>query len=337
MINVNIDGDIYLISDIHANLNLFKTSIKNLDLTKDHLFILGDLIEKGKDNIKTLDFLIDLLEKYPNNVHILKGNCDLVFDKFRGKIDNDLLRKYSLKLGNTILNEFLEGINIDINNIDDYTPYILEIQKKYKKYYDFIDSLPLDILINDSIYLTHADFLESDNKGLIKKEDFLTNYKLNIVGHMPVMMYKKIPSLDPILINNVLYIDGGNNVVRFGGLNLVKLNLNSLKFTFKTFTNYPEVLVVENQEKSGNLYIPQKTKVDSYIDKGSYFQVYINRNKLYVESSNLVDYTYAYDALDIFLPLKKGEKVKLVKQCDDICFVLKDNICFLAYTKKLNL
>lgn len=337
MIKLNIKGDIYLISDIHANLSLFKESIKGLDFSRDYLFVLGDLIEKGEENIKTLDYLIELTKKYLGHIYILKGNCDLVVDKLRGKIDNELLRKYSLKLGHTILNEFLEGINVDINSVLDYTKYIDIIKVKYKKYYDFIDSIPLSILINDNILLTHADMSESDSKDLIKKEDFYKDYKLNIVGHMPVMMYKKLPSLDPCKIDNVLYIDGGNNVVRFGGLNLVKLNLDTLEYEYKTFTFYKDVIVKEDQIEKGNRYIPKKTKVESYIDKGSYYIVEINGEDLYVEKENLVDKMYAYDATNIFLPLIKGEIVKLVKVCDDLCFILKDNTCSLTYSKNLNL
>ena len=337
MLKLNLKGDIYLISDIHANLSLFKESIKELDLTTNYLFVLGDLIEKGEENIKTLDYLIDLINKYEGHIYIVKGNCDLVFDKLRGKIDNELLRKYSLKLGHTILNEFLEGINVDIKSVLDYAKYIDIIKVKYKKYYDFIDSIPLNILINDNILLTHADISESDSKDLIKKEDFYKDYKLNVVGHMPVMMYKKLPSLDPNKIDNVLYIDGGNNVVRFGGLNLVKLNLETLDYRYKTFTIYKDVEVVENQRAKGNTYIPKKTKVESYVDKGSYYIVKINGEDLYVETLNLVDKMYAYDATNIFLPLKKGEIVKLVKVCDDLCFILKDNTCSLTYTRFLNL
>ncbi len=337
MIKLNLKGDIYLISDIHANLSLFKESINTIDLNKDYLFILGDLIEKGEDNIKILDFLMELKNKYFSHLHILKGNCDLVFDKLRGNIDNELLKKYSLKLGHTILNEFLEGINVDKNNISDYSKYIDTIKDKYKKYYDFIDSLPLSILINDNILLTHADSFESENKGLIKKDDFYKDYKLNIVGHMPTMMYKKLPSLDPIKIDKVLYIDGGNNVVRFGGLNLVKLNLETLNYTYQTFTKYKDVEVIYKQSAKGNTYIPVKTKVESYCNKKSYYIVKINNEDLYVEKENLVDNMYAYDATNIFLSLKKGEIVKLVKVCDDLSFILKNNICSLSLTKNLKL
>ena len=337
VINKHIDSNfIYLISDIHSNLDLFMKSIKNLDLNKDYLFILGDLIEKGDKNIETLDYIISLENTYKNHVFALLGNCDKVLNDFHSPSDYLLLKKYSLKLGHTILNEFLSGVGFDKYNISSYNEALDLINIKYKKYFDYIKYLPKGYLINDSILLTHAEKNESIKKGLFNELEFPNDFKLNVVGHMPSMMYKELPNLSPLFKDNILFIDGGNNVVRFGGLNLVKLNLEDLSFTYKTNHNYKLIRVKENQKRSGNTYIPQKTKVDFVIDHNSYKEIYINNQKLYVESLNLVD-NFAYDAMDIFLELNSGEYIYLVKQCDELSFVIKDNTCGLAYTKNLDI
>ena len=67
-----------IISDIHGNLNTFKKLLcrTGYDLNNDHLFLLGDLMEKGPDNLATLRFIMELAQH--ENVHVLMGNCDFV-------------------------------------------------------------------------------------------------------------------------------------------------------------------------------------------------------------------------------------------------------------------
>ncbi len=335
MIKLNIDRDIYLISDIHANINLFKKAISKLDLNFDYLFILGDIIEKGDKNIETLDYIMYLTNTYKDHVFVIIGNCDKVFDVLHSPSDYILLKKYSRVLGNTILNEFLDGIGENKDTIETYDEALDKINIKYKKYFNYINSLDREILINNNILLTHADKSESINKKLFTKEEFYNDYTLNIVGHMPVMMYKKKPNLDPLKINDVLYIDGGNNVVVFGGLNLVKLNVNTLNYSFETFLNYKTVKVKNDQNETGNDYIPQKTKIDSYINYSNYVKVKIDNKDLFVLNENFIDNSYVFDALNIFLGLEKGEEVYLCKECGDISLIIKDNTSGLVYTKNL--
>ena len=327
---------IYLISDIHANINLFKESIKELDFNEDILFILGDIFEKGNKNIETIDFVKELMDKYPLNVFSIIGNNDQVLNEFKPPRNFERLKRYSLVLGNTILNEFLEGIGVDIYSNYDLDEKLDLVLVKYKKYFDFINSLPNGYFINDKILLTHANKEESENKKIIKSDLFLKfNYQLNVVGHIPNMMLKNIPSMDPIVKDRVLYIDGGNNVVEFGGLNLVKLNLNDLSYTFKTYYNYPLYKVINNQEESGDSYIPYKREIDNLVLIDDIYKVYINNYSYYTTKRNILDNKYVYDALNIFKELKKDEIVYVPFFGKTISIIIKDNCASLAYSKNL--
>ena len=331
-----VSKEIYLISDLHANLPLFKESIKELNLNKDYLFILGDLIEKGNFNIEMLDYLIYLTNQYKEHVYILSGNCDLVVNEFKRPANKEKLLRYSLILGKTILNEFLEGIGIDIYSNYDIDLALDKINVKYKKYFDFINNLPKGFFINDKVLLTHADLSNSITKGLLTKEDFEKfNYSLNVVGHLPVMMYKKNLNMNPLLKDKVLYIDGGNQVVEFGGLNLVKLNLDNLKYSFKTNYNLLKYVVKFDQEESGDTYVAEKTEVEKYEKLDDFYNVWINNKKLFVSKRNLVNNKYSYDATDIFLKLNKGDIVLGAFIGKTYSFVIKDNTCGLTYTANL--
>ncbi|WP_391209630.1 metallophosphoesterase [Psychrobacillus sp. L4] len=94
-----------VISDIHANLMLFKELLGKLNYTsEDYLFINGDLCEKGSNSLEVVKYVRELSEQ-SQNVFVTKGNCDLlhryVFNGSEGIIP------YMKKQQNSFLNEML--------------------------------------------------------------------------------------------------------------------------------------------------------------------------------------------------------------------------------------
>ena len=94
---------IYIMSDLHGEYKLFSALMKKIHFTtKDHLYICGDVIEKGPDSVKLLKKLLSL-----PNVHLIRGNheeafvqyyhslmeegydVDVVLEKLRGYIQGD--------------------------------------------------------------------------------------------------------------------------------------------------------------------------------------------------------------------------------------------------------
>jgi serine/threonine protein phosphatase 1 len=66
---------IYCISDIHGQCAQFEAMLKYIDLkANDHLYLLGDYIDKGADSISTLLLVEKLFGR--ENVTILQGNHD---------------------------------------------------------------------------------------------------------------------------------------------------------------------------------------------------------------------------------------------------------------------
>ena len=77
------DKRIIAISDIHGHDSYLKQLLKRVSFSNDDiLFIVGDMIEKGSQNLKTLQYIIQLCKEH--TVYPLMGNVDayalLVFD-----------------------------------------------------------------------------------------------------------------------------------------------------------------------------------------------------------------------------------------------------------------
>ena len=69
------------VSDIHGNLPFLKGLLERAALTPDDVLILvGDLLEKGRDSLTTLRYVMELREKY--TVYPLCGNCDYIDHMF---------------------------------------------------------------------------------------------------------------------------------------------------------------------------------------------------------------------------------------------------------------
>ena len=69
---------VIVISDIHANLQLFKKLLDRVNYQlDDYLFINGDLCEKGDNSLEVVEF-VRSLQQSSSNVFIVKGNCDVV-------------------------------------------------------------------------------------------------------------------------------------------------------------------------------------------------------------------------------------------------------------------
>lgn len=97
----------YVIGDVHACLKELKELLKkiNYDENKDKLIFVGDLINRGKYPVETLEFIKSL-----KNIKITLGNHDLtLLATARGAIPNKTDRE----------NRFDEILNLDADRLED--------------------------------------------------------------------------------------------------------------------------------------------------------------------------------------------------------------------------
>jgi len=168
----------YVVSDIHGNYELLVKLLKKINFSEDDtLFVLGDVIDKGKDVRKLLNLLFGEL-RY--NSVVLAGNheYDLI------KLVTDLIVKDASD--DVILSECKKFLGVDkltFQDIDDIMnmPYTHEED-------DFIlvhAGIPFDIKGNQ-IPLEQAPIEDLVYDRRFKNENFLPpNTKCVIFGHTP--------------------------------------------------------------------------------------------------------------------------------------------------------
>lgn len=178
----------YIMSDIHGHYTEFIKMLEKIKFDEsDTLYIIGDIIDRGRENLKILEYIINA-----KNIHLLMGNHeDMLLHTYRG---NNFDKEYYMTMwlyngGYTTQKEF-ENLS----------------KKQKEKYLDFLEELPTYqfIYVNNKEYLlVHAGvmFYEekyTDRYTLMKdqkdnvlwvRDDFL-NSKINtpfkiIFGHTP--------------------------------------------------------------------------------------------------------------------------------------------------------
>ena len=76
-------GNLIVISDLHGDIESLKIAAKMLKNKDNHLLSLGDNIvtafsdEYNEKQAKVLDILLKLFTKYPDRVHLCRGNCEV--------------------------------------------------------------------------------------------------------------------------------------------------------------------------------------------------------------------------------------------------------------------
>ena len=168
----------YVVSDIHGNYELLEKLLKKINFSEDDtLFVLGDVIDKGKDVQKLLNLLFGKLR---DNVVVLAGNHEYELIK----LVTDLIVKDASD--DAILSEckkFLGVENLTIQDVDD----IMNMPFYYEEDDCILvhSGIPFDLKGNP-IPLEQAPIEDLVYDRRFKNENFLPpNTKCVIFGHTP--------------------------------------------------------------------------------------------------------------------------------------------------------
>lgn len=145
-------------SDIHGDLKSFKELLKYINFNIDRLIILGDVLDKGKKPMESLNLVRELMVKYSGQVIFVKGNHELFASMY---LDGKLSEKTWLTTGYG----------------GDETLAVLKKMRKaeVEEFKHFIDSLPLYYEIESPKYGKciathsglHADYIVHNEDGSI--------------------------------------------------------------------------------------------------------------------------------------------------------------------------
>ena len=345
---------ILVTSDIHGHLSYFKEILKKASFSdEDILFIVGDMIEKGPENLNTLRYVMELCKQ--GNVIPLIGNVDA----YRLKLIYELSEENAHSFYNYILNlrqwtgtSFYEELAAEcgytINSSEDILLSKQTVIDHFKDEFKFLANLPTVVETQKYIFV-HGGLREkkvSDNSGksvfeLTKYDAFAENTpyafdKYVIAGHWPVVLYgSDIPQMNPIIDRNkrIISIDGGCGVKKDGQLNLliipdISCSVNDISYI--SYDDIPTVCALDDQCPSAeSIYISWLNKKIRILNKGeefSYVEHIKSGRKLHIPNSYIRNETECFDYTDYLLPVKKGDKLSIIFRSSKGCIAKKDGI-----------
>ena len=345
---------ILVTSDIHGNLEWFKTLLSRAEFSdNDMLVIVGDLIQKGPESLKTLRYVMELCQK--DNVTCLMGNVDdfSVYCIYSLAEDNaEWFYNFNCQMrdwyGSSFFFDMALECGHDVGSAKEALEIKDEILQRFKKELDFIAYLPV-VLETQNYVFVHGGLREknvADNEkhqtfNLTKYDNFMwdTPYSFDkyvVVGHWPVRLYdNKIIKLNPIIDEEkkIISIDGGCGVTTEGQLNMMiipAIDCEIESVSHIQCDGFPEIKVLTSQEEStDSLYISWTNRWIKILEKGeksSYVEHIASKRRLTVPNSYLWSEDTMLDYTDYKLPLKEGDIVKLINVIDEKCLVKKDGI-----------
>jgi protein phosphatase len=349
-LNIPTDKRLIFVSDMHGDLVTFKKGLEEINYSADdYLFVIGDMIVKGDpgENLKMLDFVIAL--SHNENVYMMSGNCDEVF-RF---ILPEEAHKATLYYVNTrklsVLNDILEKENFRLDTEDDVKVFKEILLTKYKKYYDFMDSLTDVIFINDKIVLVHGGIDDLNNipeyaLPMLKYDNFYNlasnKEKIMIVGHNPTRNYRlDVSCVNPIFDfkKNIFSIDGGNHVVKGGQINFVMIdNLCDMNISFHAIDHYEKYVMkddviyknangvnitfgnneIEIVDQDLDFYLVKHVKTDTIM--------WVHKSFVYYDKTK--NKYYSYDGTNQFISVSKGDVISVVKRGEPYSLIKKDGL-----------
>ena len=288
VIRPNLSGRrIVAVSDVHGNLSFLKGALDKARFSPDDvLIIVGDLLEKGKNSLDTLRYVMELQKD--RTVYTLCGNCDhidkvLLEDRPRPDAWSDapMRRRFGgpevhsdpdealwpvleCWWERSVLLQMAAEAGIPFPKGPENLPALrAALRERFPEETAFLLSMP-HILEAGNFIFVHGGIPREDRLdeleaySCMKNDDFMGQghqfQKWVVVGHWPVTLYdpaiqRSAPLVDPA--RHIVSIDGGC-VLKLGGqLNaLIIPDINGNDMDFTAYDGLPIVTALESQSPS---------------------------------------------------------------------------------------
>ena len=335
---------ILAVSDIHGNLNLFRRLMEQVNFSgKDELFLLGDLVERGFQNLDTLHFVMELGKR--ENVHILMGNNDTVWQDILTDGDFQTMRYLRSRKG-SVLHEMCRTLSIEIGEDTAFTPLREKLRKEFLPEFLWLHNLP-HIIETREFTFVHSGLavgvLESQKPWEVMKNDgFLMGdsrfEKYVAVGHMPVCnlgwnVGRNNPLTDPV--RKVIGIDGGSGLKVGGQLNCLIIEPGppeglQERISFASVDEFPSLTVLSSQEESSaSVYLSWQDTLEILENRGEFAFCRFQGTELEVPADSLYfreGRVHSEMATNYRLPVRTGDSVSLIRRYSDRSYCKKDGV-----------
>lgn len=261
-----------VVSDIHGHLDRFIQLLRQMHYRGDDILILvGDLIEKGPESLRVVQYVMDLARRHP--VYVAMGNVDL------GrllKVDDDspegvadwagFLDWAQRTWGGSLYHEMLADMGIPASQVtgEKAAQYRCRMLEEFHEELEFLWNRPTILTMGKYLFVHGGiptedlkTLEEMDPQVLLKNDNFLNQghrFRDHIVvtGHWPTCLYRTDrEDVSPVFDSErqILCIDGGNGLKRSGQLNGIILPDCRADICQISWMGYDGCLQVEALEK----------------------------------------------------------------------------------------
>lgn len=215
----------YAISDIHGCPKTFQRLVEEkLALKKtDHLYLLGDYINRGPDSKGVIDYIL-ALKGLGYKVHTLRGNHeDLLLEAY----DDPKRHNRFLKNGGKIT-----LASFDAQHVRDIPEVYLQFIRETKFYFEVDNFLLVHAGFNFTAKDPFKDYHSMMWMRKIKVDKDILGDRIIVHGHTPAKKKKVRDQFKKGKIPQLINIDSSCVYYPKKGCRLCALELNSLKPTF---------------------------------------------------------------------------------------------------------
>lgn len=260
-----------VVSDIHGHLDRLIQLLRQMDYGGDDLLILlGDLIEKGPESLRVLQYVMDLAQRQP--VYVSMGNVDLgrllkvEDDSPEGVADWVGFLGWAERVwGGSLFHEMLADMGIPAGQVtgEMAAEYRSRMLVQFHDELEFLRSRPTILtagrylFVHGGIPTEELQTLEgTDPAAYLKNDNFWSQgYAFQkyvvVTGHWPTCLYRADrEDVSPLFDRErqILCIDGGNGLKRGGQLNGIILSDCQTGIEGISWTGYDGFPLVEALE-----------------------------------------------------------------------------------------
>lgn len=321
------DGRTIAISDIHGSLDTYRKLLAKVDYNpdEDRLILVGDMIEKGSQNLETLRFIMKQARE-EKEFYALMGNNDFVAKNVLLSYRLDFLKSVLLARKASLIHEMIAESGLPpLTEDTDMDQLCYELRKRYLTELSFLNDLP-HVISTPSVIFAHSGILNEetyadDYKDVMarfqfEREDHHFN-RMVVVGHMPVSEYcTSYPEFNPRYDHekNIYSIDGGNVLKKAGQLNALILRRNVMRTANTDLLPKVRVLHSTHPDNQGSFFINHTNSEVEILEKGEHKSLvcseYLHR-RVYVDNDFIIN-GRASNYTNFELPLQAGHTVHLV-------------------------
>lgn len=233
---------IICVSDIHTHWRELDRLLKQCAYTagEDFLFILGDILERGEDNLGALIYTMELAQN--ERVYVICGNNDTNVTGLALRYDDEkFLQRFSAK-SECCFGEMAKALGID-NFGEDTAAKRKAVYEAYKAEIDYIHTLPDCIETEDFIFV-HAGILDKPDWESCEQYDVMLikrfvdkahqSPKTVVCGHFPTYAIGRQNNNLPIFDNErrIIDIDGGAGVKPAAQLNALIIENDGRNYNY---------------------------------------------------------------------------------------------------------